>query len=458
MRIPSAIKSTMLLLALTGAAGAQDRNVIRQLGTVTARTAEPVSVGDIRPLTNGVLVNDQRRRRVLLFDNQLSSYAVVADSTPETGNAYSGRVGGLFAYRGDSSLFIDPASLSMLIIDASGKIARVLSVPRSQDAMMLSGAMGGATWDGRGGLVYRGMFRPQFRGGGGPGAGGNFTPPEIPDSAPILRIDLASRQLDTLGFIRTPKVKMDVSRTEDGRVSMRSQLNPLPVVDDWAALSDGSIAFIRGRDYHVDWVGPDGSKTSSAKISFDWQRMTDDDKVAFLDSLRAARERMGEGGPGLAAVGAAMGATEGMIGAAAPNIQIMTGPGGGGGFGGGGGGSGGGGGGRQGGGPPGGGQGGGGRLNAQVSFVDPSELPDYKPAFFAGAVRVDTQGNLWIRTIPTKAIAGGPIYDVIDRTGALAERVQVPVGRTIVGFGPGGVVYLVAREGSDSYLEKASIR
>lgn len=97
-------------------------------------------------------------------------------------------------------------------------------------------------------------------------------------------------------------------------------------------------------------------------------------------------------------------------------------------------------------------------MNAQVNFVDPSELPDYKPAFFAGSVRVDTQGNLWIRTIPTKAIPGGPVYDVIDRNGALVERVQIPAGRTIVAFGPGGVVYLAARDGNDSYLEKASIR
>lgn len=97
-------------------------------------------------------------------------------------------------------------------------------------------------------------------------------------------------------------------------------------------------------------------------------------------------------------------------------------------------------------------------MNAQVSFVDPSDLPDYKPAFFAGSVRVDTQGNLWIRTIPTRAIPGGPVYDVIGRNGELVERVQVPEGRTIVGFGTNGAVYLLARDGGDTHLEKASIR
>lgn len=447
-------KSLGLVLALASAAGAQDRNVIRPLGPVTARTVEPVNVGGIRPLANGTLVNDPRRRRVVLFDNQLSAFTIVADSTDATGNAYSGRIGGLYAYKGDSSLFVDPGSLSMLVIDAAGKIARVMSVPRAQDAMMLSGAMGGATWDGRGGLIYRGAFRPQFRGGpgGGPGAGGNFTPPEIPDSAPILRIDFATRQVDTLGYIRTPKVKMDVTRTDDGRVSMRSQLNPLPVVDDWAVLPDGSIAFVRGRDYHVDWRAPDGTMTSSPKIAFDWQRLTDDDKVAFLDSLRAARERLGEGAPGVAALGSALGVSEAAIGAGSPNIQIFTGPGGGGPPGGAGGG------GRQSGAGGGGGGGAGQRATAEVNFVEPGELPDYKPAFFAGSVRVDTEGNLWIRTIPTKAIPGGPVYDVIGRNGALIERVQVPEGRTIAGFGANGAVYLIARERGETHLERASIR
>lgn len=441
-------KSLGLVLALAGAADAQDRNVIRPLGPVTARTVEPVNVGGIRPIANGVLVNDPRRRRVVLFDNQLSAFTIVADSTDATGNAYSGRIGGLYAYKGDSSLFVDPGSLSMLVIDAAGKIARVMSVPRAQDAMMLSGAMGGATWDGRGGLVYRGAFRPQFRGGpgGGPGGGGNFTPPEIPDSAPILRIDLATREVDTLGFIKTPKLSLDVQRDEQGRVSIQTKVNPLPVVDEWASLPDGTIAFIRGRDYHVDWLAPDGTQTSSAKISFDWQRLTDDDKVAFIDSVKAARARMGEGAPGaVATAGAAVGVSESAISAAAPNVQIFMGPGGGqvgqGGA-------------RR----EGAAAAGSPRANAEVMFVEPSELPDYKPAFFAGSVRVDAEGNLWVRTIPTKAIPGGPVYDVIGRNGTLIERVQAPEGRTIAGFGANGAVYLIARERDETHLERASIR
>ena len=93
-----------------------------------------------------------------------------------------------------------------------------------------------------------------------------------------------------------------------------------------------------------------------------------------------------------------------------------------------------------------------------MNFVAPSELPDYKPVFLNGFVKADLDGNVWIRTIPTKAIAGGPVYDVVNRKGELVDRVQIPVNRSITAFGPGGVVYLTNREGNTTKLEKATLR
>jgi hypothetical protein len=96
----------------------------------------------------------------------------------------------------------------------------------------------------------------------------------------------------------------------------------------------------------------------------------------------------------------------------------------------------------------------------EITFIPPAELPDYKPPFFVGAVRADADGNVWVRTIPTRAIPGGPVYDVINEKGELIDRVQVPADRTIVGFGPGGIVYLAARvsPSSPAVLERASVR
>lgn len=431
------------------AATAQQPPAVRPLGSVVATSAETFgSVVSVRHLPAGVLVNDVQNRRLLLLDSTLSTMNVVADTTPATANAYSGRAAGLVAYRGDSSLFIDAASLSMLVIDPAGQVARVMSVPRSQDAMVLGNpALGTPALDAAGRLVYRGMPRPMMRPPGAGGAGGALgaggggglrIPTEPPDSVALVRVDLTSRQVDTVAFTKVPKAKVDVQRDENGNMSVSVQMNPLPVVDDWAVMADGSIAILRGRDYHVDWVRPDGVRESSPKLPFEWQRLTDEDKVAFMDSLKAARERMGANAqtPTMAD-GAAMGgaAPGGGAGGGEQRIVII-GPGGG----------------------AAGGRGPGGGRSSQVNFVAPSDLPDYKPAFFANSARADRDGHLWIRTIPTVAVPGGPVYDVVNLKGELVERVQLPPERTIVGFGEGGVVYLLAREGATSKLERARAR
>ena len=68
-------------------------------------------------------------------------------------------------------------------------------------------------------------------------------------------------------------------------------MNPLITVDDWAVLSDGTIAFVRGHDYHIDWIHTDGSKVSTGKLPFDWKRLTDDDKQKLIDSARTAADK-----------------------------------------------------------------------------------------------------------------------------------------------------------------------
>ena len=114
---------------------AQSLPPVRQLGPVTAVAKEPLgAVSSVRHLPDGrVLVNDIIGRRVVMFDPSLTTATVVADTTSATANAYGPRPGGLIAYAGDSTLFIDPASLSMLVIDPSGKIARVMAAPRAGD-------------------------------------------------------------------------------------------------------------------------------------------------------------------------------------------------------------------------------------------------------------------------------------------------------------------------------------
>ena len=89
-----------------------------------------------------------------------------------------------------------------------------------------------------------------------------------------------------------------------------------------------------------------------------------------------------------------------------------------------------------------------------VNMVSASELPDYKPVFGSNSLRADMDGRVWLRTIPTKPTPGGAIYDVIDKSGKLVDRVQVPAGTTIAGFGAGGVVYLGMRDKDGLHIQR----
>lgn len=437
----------VLALLLASPMAAQEKlPPIRPLGAVTAKAEVPLvsPMLTLRPLPSGkVLVNDPMARKVVLLDGSLANPVVVADSTAATANAYSGRFAGMFAYKGDSTLFVDAQSLSMLVLDGEGKVARVMSIPRPDDAMSFSGVMGAPALDAGGRLVYRASPRFNFR--SAPGA--PMAPPEFPDSAAITRVDLASRAVDTVGWIKVPKVQMQMNRSDDGRITMTSTVNPLPVTDDWTVLSDGTIAIVRGGDYRVDFIDPDGSHRASGKVPFEWRRLTDEQKVAFIDSAKVARERMMEqaranpqGAPGMAspgggpAMGGGMVVTMRMGGEGAPPPRRAAGDSA-----------------RR-------GDSTRTQVNMpQVTFVAPSELPDYRPPFFQGGLRADHQGNLWVRT--TKLLPGNStVYDVIDRTGTLVDRVQVPANRQIAGFGADGSVYLTGRDGTKTVLERATVK
>lgn len=437
-----ALTALTATFSLCAAIGAQALPAVRPLGPVTRVSPTDVlgSVSSVRPLPGGrILVNDLVRRQLVLLDSMFAREMIVADTTAATANAYGARAGGLIAYRGDSSLFVDPASLSMLVIDAAGKVARVMAVPRPNDAQfMVGGPFGTPGFDSKGRIVYRGFSRPNLPPPGAERSAG-FQVPDQPDSAPILRVALDTRTLDTASYFKIPKTRASVTQNDRGQMSVSMVMNPMPVVDDWTLLPDGTLAVVRGADYHVDWLAPDGARTSTPKIPFEWQRMSDEAKVTFLDSaktaMEAARARatttVGANGNVVTTGGPPGGAG----GGGAMVMRFDVGPGGGG--------------------PA---PAGGGPISLAapaLNMVKPNELPDYRPAFGTGATRADLDGNLWIRT--SKVANGGPVYDVVNRSGVLVDRVAFPFGRVIAGFGP-GVVYMGVRDDNGARLEVARLR
>ena len=492
-RHAAALLSLSTLLAPTAdAQQASERPAARPLGAAVATSDAMRAISAVRQLPGGrLLVNDPASRRVVMLDSMMKIIKVVADTTPATQNAYGLRGGGILPWRGDSTLFLDPASLSMLVLDPDGDIKRVMAAPRPDDVFSLvGGALGYPGFDARGRLVYRatGLNFPRRVGGGG---GANVQPPSFPDTTPLVRFDLATRKLDTVAYIKVAAPRMTFLENE-GRRQLSFTVNPLPEVDDWAMLPDGTVAILR-KDYHVDFIDADGKRTSSSRIPFDWQRLTDSAKTAVVDSVKALVERGGPAaGLGLLSGGDGGGMGGGGFGGFAGGFG--GGGGGGGGFGGGRGNRGGGGGGGGDGPPPprrdattggaaAGAAGAGGAAGAaaagaagagsaagarqgsagrgfgpQVNLVSPNELPDYRPAFANGSVRADAEGKLWVRIVPTKPTGRGPEYDVIDRSGKLVDRVMLPAGTTIAGFGPGGTVYLGVRDAAGVHVVRAHER
>jgi hypothetical protein len=315
--------------------------------------------------------------------------------------------------------------------------------------------------------------------------------PNSPDSAFVVAVDLTTRAVDTLAAVRIPATLMDVRLLPNGEWEFVSTMSPLPLVDDWGVLPDGRVAVLRGRDYRVEWIDSTGRRTSSAKLPFPWVALTQDDKARLTDSVGArelARDRaefvtsmiawsnvigrpyprgfsvpagyvLPSGIPRDWKLPAGMTFPADYTFACAPGVAPSP---------------------AQGAAPRAAGpspvqQAGPScvpstiadrfRGNARppaptitLPLIYPADkLPDYRPPFAGGALRVDRDGRLWIRTQPMTPDPGGVAYDVVDGTGTLVERVQVPVGFSVAGFGSHGAVFLASRAGGEVRLSRSRV-
>ena len=460
MRSAVTITASVLLGLAAGRASAQQQPAvpIRDVAPINAKSA--TSFGNIfavRPLQGGkVLVNDGIRRQLVTLDADLAHPNVIIDSTSGGTNYYGPRSAPLIPYVADSSLFVDGVSLSLLVIDPRGQVARVMAAPKPADLTFLAGGASGV--DDKGRLIYRAPTRiTSQRNGPQPPGPASMMNAQFPDSVAVVRADFDTRQVDTIGRVKLSSgSKMSMSQGDNGKMVFKTTINPLVTVDEWAVLSEGSVAFIRGHDYHIDWLRPDGTSASTAKLPFDWKRLTDEDKQKLIDSARtaqaeaAAKAAADKGNPDALAKAAMQSAAGGGAGGGQTMVVVRVGSG-----------------------DMGGGGGGGGggpvkmdmqtngpmAITPEVEFVPIKEIADYYPAIRPGAAKADLDGNLWILpTTSAQSKEGELVYDVVTHTGDLLERVRMPVGRSIAGFGHGGILYLMWRDQDGQwYLERTRI-
>jgi hypothetical protein len=400
----------IVLVVAATTAGAQAPIPIQPIGPILASSTENVGQAvTVRGTSDGhVIVGAGARQRVYAFDSTLKTFTIVVDSGSGTGIVPI-RTTGLIPYLGDSTLLPDFGSNALLVLDATGKQVRSMAPPRAQDLLFLGipAAFGRPGFDSKGRLIYRTQIPPNMQPKPTPsGAQKVEMMPVNPDSSPILRGDFDTRRIDTVAWMKTPsqgRMAMEMKDNPAGgppSITLHMQVNPFPMADEWSLLSDGSIAIVRAHDYHIDWIDPDGTRRSSAKMPIDWRRYTDDERRQRVDSVKVVmdqqlKRQMSAMPPG------------------APQIKF------------------------------------------DVSIVPDSEFPAFWPPIQQGSVLADLDGRLWILPTTSTHVANGLTYDVVNRKGDVVERVQLPKDRVLVGFGPHRVVYLTRAEGGSTYLERA---
>ena len=430
--------SVLVALGLTQRASGHSTIPVRTLGAAEAASAERLGfVNGVRELSDGtVIVNDAGKRRLIAFDRTLSVARVIADTSAANKVQYGPRPTGIIPYAGDSTLLVDAVGRAFLVIDGKGEVARVMSAPRPNDVASMSNVgLGAAGLDRQGRLVYRTMLMPAFK---APVVGKPYSPPSMPDSAPLLRADFDKRTADTIAWLRTPVIKTNSAPLPNGGVVITPLFAPISTIDDWTILPDGSVAILRGADYHIDWIDTAGGRSSAPKMPFDWKHLSDDDKTAIIDSTRklleALQQRSGSGTASLAAGPGGHGGAGIPVGHSmtimpiggddgAPQPKVTT--------------------------PP----------TPQIAqLVEPGELPDYYPSVLqSGEMRADFDGHVWILPSTSTQAGRGLLYDVVNRRGEIVERVRLPEGRALEGFGANGVVYLTSHGPTGTFLERARI-
>ena len=252
------------------------------LGKPEAEFAEPFTqIRAIRELRDGrVLVVDPRDRVVQLID--FSSGMSTKVGRTGAGPGEYGLPDRIIALPGDSSAIFDPDNSRYLIITPEGTTGTTF---RIEDGGVRMGGRGGAPrgTDSRGRIFIEGSAFVATADGG----------IATSDSAPVLRLDRATKTLDTLAWVQLAKGNARGSGGPNG-VMMMVGLKAFPSRDDWTPLPDGGVGIARVHDYHVERYSSSGTRTTGPSIPWSAIPVTEAEKEAW----RAARRGLPAAGRG----------------------------------------------------------------------------------------------------------------------------------------------------------------
>jgi hypothetical protein len=203
----------------------------------------------------------------------------------------------------------------------------------------------------------------------------------LPDSGEVKRWDRSTGAIETVAQVKLQERRTETSGSA-GNQNVRLVQVPLSPRDAWAVSWDGRVAAARSGGYYLEWVDPEGGTVRGADVVYAPVAIGRAEQEAYLDRSAATGLR---------------------ISATINNgvRQMAFGRGGGGG--------------------------------GDGPDINDYDWPDVMPAFAANGVRVTPEGDAWVRR--SVSAGGAAEFDVFGPGGELKERVVLPRGREVVGFG-----------------------
>lgn len=239
-----------------------------------------------------------------------------------------------------------------------------------------------------------------FRYGQAPPIDRSQREPQVTDSAALERWRGAGDRSDTVGYVALAR---DPSRTAIGVgggvvVTRPRSPNPFPAADEWTVCWDGRVAIARVAPYRLEYRMVSGERITGPAVAYDPVRVTN----ALKDLWRKERRRTRQ-------------AIVHRDAASPPQVVEVSEP-----------------------------------------LREPATWPEFLPPFLRGAVSCAADGSVWVKR--TTAAEEVPSFDVFDRSGNLARKVELPPHSRLVGFGRAHVYLVRFTEDEEEILVRHALR
>ena len=375
--------------------------------TATALSAQAAPIRDLPkpskeiddPYSLIVAAREYRPGQLLVSDGVESEVSLV-DFAKGT-KAPVGRKGGGPGEYTIAAAFFRLAGDTIWILDGAGAAARIvaflpdlkpgttftLQLFDARDTSVVQGAMFADT---RGRLYGTAMKLK-------PSAGGI----SVPDSMDLVWFDPRAgvRTARTLiGRVRTPSTGKQDIQNQGGHIKVSTPFPGLVPADAWAVFPDGRIAIVRGANYRVEFILPNGSKPAPTSIEYERYQLTEADKKAELDEVHKRVQQQ-------------MAMMKKMMPA---NVTL------------------------------------------DITVTPPPSWPSEYPPLALLSVLPAPNGDLWVRrSVPVRL--DHERWDVIDRAGKLVARWRLPSKTTLVAIGTGAVYTTRTDEDDLRYVQRVEL-